>query len=701
MSESDTGSSTSSPTHLLTSPSSPITIRSILLGLTGVTLICGLTPYNDYALNNTFLIGNNLPIGVMMLLFAVVLINAPLSRWWPDRVLTSGEIAVAFTMTLVSCCLPSSGLLRYLAPNLVVPMRQAAQKPDFLRLLETMNLPRWIWPTFESASPRDWSHDPLVEGFTGRWDGTGAPPYRAWLVPAFTWGIFIFATFGAMMCLCAIVRRQWFENERLPFPLAQIELALIEAPPRGKFLNSILSQRSFWLAFAAVFMLHLWRGLARVLPKYFVDIPVGYDLDQVLTSPPWTYCDRLLKVAVIYFTVVGVTYFVSSHVAFSLFFFYILLNVWRMINGTFWGDHETYGVNDETFCGAIAFAIIVLWIARRHWAMVIRQALRGHKPGEPQEPYLPYPIAFWLMIACLIVMTVWLTLAGCSVSGAIALVVLLMTAWLVIARIIAETGLVHGALRISLVRPWQMLVTAGFAKPVAVESFYLGSILQATFYDYREVITVYATHGMKVLDQTTRPTNPTPGQGVPAPARIYRRAFALMFLALFVGYIVSFASTLWTEYRYAWTQDVSHTIPINGWGADQNVGLQVVDSTINYDRGQYHPQHSPVLHFTIGGVLTTALAFLRLRFAWWPLHPIGFLIVGTFPSQHLWFSIFLGWLLKLLIVRFGGARFYTACKPFFIGLIVGEGFAAGFWLVVGIAMNALNVPYSPVNIMPG
>ena len=449
---------------------------------------------------------------------------------------------------------------------------------------------------------------------------------------------------------------------------------------------------NFWIAFAAVFLLHLWRGLARVLPKYFVDIPVNYDLDQLLTSPPWTYCDYKLKNAAIFFTVVGVTYFISSHVAFSLFFFYLLLNVWRMINGTFWGDHETYGVNDETFGGAIAFAISIVWVARKHWALVLRQALRGHRPGEPQERYLPYPIAFWLMIGCMIVMTAWLTMAGCSVGSAFTLVILLMTAWLVIARIIAETGLVHGALRISMVRPWQMLVTAGFARPVSIESFYLGSILQATFYDYREVITVYATHGMKVIDQTAPE---------PAKPNMFRRTMALMFLALLVGYLVSFASTLWTEYHYAWTQDVTHRIPINWWGAEDNVATQVVDPTINYDRSQYYPQHNPVAHFTIGAVLTTLLSFLRLRFTWWPLHPIGFLIVGTFPSQHLWFSIFVGWLLKITIVRFGGARFYTACKPFFVGLIVGEGVAAGFWLIVGIAMNAMNIPYSPVNIMPG
>src|SRR4051812_41373876 len=44
-------------------PQRAITWRSVLIGLAGVVLICALTPYNDYALNNTFLVGNNLPVG--------------------------------------------------------------------------------------------------------------------------------------------------------------------------------------------------------------------------------------------------------------------------------------------------------------------------------------------------------------------------------------------------------------------------------------------------------------------------------------------------------------------------------------------------------------------------------------------------------------------------------------------------------------
>ena len=104
---------------------------------------------------------------------------------------------------------------------------------------------------------------------------------------------------------------------------------------------------------------------------------------------------------------------------------------------------------------------------------------------------------------------------------------------------------------------------------------------------------------------------------------------------------------------------------------------------------------------TFGFLFTGCLSFLRLRYTWWPLHPIGYLMIGTYPGAHLWFSIMLGWLAKTLIVRFGGPGMFTRTKPLFLGLIVGESAAAGLWLVTGIVLNALGVPYRAINIMPG
>jgi hypothetical protein len=56
-------------------------------------------------------------------------------------------------------------------------------------------------------------------------------------------------------------------------------------------------------------------------------------------------------------------------------------------------------------------------------------------------------------------------------------------------------------------------------------------------------------------------------------------------------------------------------------------------------------------------------------------------------TGQIWFSVFVSWLLKLLILKYGGLYLYRVLKPFFLGLILGEATAAGFWLVVDFLMG--------------
>ena len=79
----------------------------------------------------------------------------------------------------------------------------------------------------------------------------------------------------------------------------------------------------------------------------------------------------------------------------------------------------------------------------------------------------------------------------------------------------------------------------------------------------------------------------------------------------------------------------------------------------------------------------SVLLFLRHRFTWWPLHPIGFPIAGTFAIvSYDWFSIFLAWLLKSITMRYGGVRLYRALLPFFLGLVLGEFATACMWVFI-------------------
>jgi hypothetical protein len=672
--------------------------RSVSLGLLWTVLICGLTYYNDNAMNNTYLVGNNLPLGVIMLVFLFVLcVNGPLSKWKPELALSAGELCVALSMVLVSCCLPSSGLMRFFPGSLTGPPWHARSYQEFQQLFVKLDLPEWLWPTFASHDRSEWMNDPIVTGFHQRWIDPGPYPLLAWVRPALTWGAFFAAMYGAVICMMLIVRRQWVENERLPFPLAQIQLSIIQTPARGKWLNSTFGSKSFWFAFAGVFLLHAWNAMGKYYPEYFPTIWTWYDFNRnIFAERPLSFVDSKMKDAAVFFTVVGVTYFLSSSVAFSLWAFYVLHQIYKMYLGVTTGDSSTSGQGDQHLGGLVAFALTMAWVGRRHWRLVLAQAFRGVRPGEERGKYLSYPACVWGLLGCAAVMVGWLVLAGAGVGGAVVIVVTLLFLFLMIGRIIAEVGLVHGQLQVPIQKAFVLMGQYGWKFPVSLETYYLASTVQSVHYDYREVSSVYSSHALRMADSTidaATSDGTAKRQGV--------RFIGCLALALFVGYFASLAGALVTEYRYFDTLETPAQTPINAWGANYNPRIQIVSPVVGYNRGVYNLRHSPVAHVTFGFLFTGVLSFLRLRFTGWPLHPIGYLMIGTFPGAHLWFSIMIGWLLKTLIVKFGGARAYTSGKPIFLGLIVGESVAAGFWLVVGVVLGAMNIPYKAIIIMPG
>ena len=49
--------------------------------------------------------------------------------------------------------------------------------------------------------------------------------------------------------------------------------------------------------------------------------------------------------------------------------------------------------------------------------------------------------------------------------------------------------------------------------------------------------------------------------------------------------------------------------------------------------------------------------------------------------QRLWLCVAIGWLVKAIILRYGGAVLFRKLKPVFYGLILGEFVTAGLWYV--------------------
>jgi hypothetical protein len=53
----------------------------------------------------------------------------------------------------------------------------------------------------------------------------------------------------------------------------------------------------------------------------------------------------------------------------------------------------------------------------------------------------------------------------------------------------------------------------------------------------------------------------------------------------------------------------------------------------------------------------------------------------------MWSSIFVSWLIKFVILKYGGINSYRRSVPFFMGLILGDYLIGGFWNSLGVFMR--------------
>jgi hypothetical protein len=173
-------------------------------------------------------------------------------------------------------------------------------------------------------------------------------------------------------------------------------------------------------------------------------------------------------------------------------------------------------------------------------------------------------------------------------------------------------------------------------------------------------------------------------------------------LALLVGFVVSGVSMLHVEYAHASTLDSAQQSPINIWAAEKGMARTTLDPVRDYRPPNYGPAegHNRLAYFGSGAAIMTLLSVLRLNFINWPLHPVGFLVAYSYPIRMMWLSILLGWIVKLLIVRFGGVELMRRARPAFLGLIIGEAGAAAFWLVVSLVLHSCGMEFRAVNLLP-
>jgi hypothetical protein len=96
-----------------------------------------------------------------------------------------------------------------------------------------------------------------------------------------------------------------------------------------------------------------------------------------------------------------------------------------------------------------------------------------------------------------------------------------------------------------------------------------------------------------------------------------------------------------------------------------------------------HPSGLAYLSMVVGGVAVAVTSWLRLTFVWWPIHPLGLVMGTSYATRNLWFSLFGGWLIRMLTVHYSGLRGYVRLRPLFMGIIMGDVLGAVLWDIVG------------------
>ena len=137
-----------------------------------------------------------------------------------------------------------------------------------------------------------------------------------------------------------------------------------------------------------------------------------------------------------------------------------------------------------------------------------------------------------------------------------------------------------------------------------------------------------------------------------------------------VGFFVSIGDTVYTAYRHG---------GYNLGGLTRVAGVRNnYQRAVTWIRNLQPPDWDRLTFAGSGMVIVLLLTFLRYNFIWWPLPAVGLALQGMYMARRLVFPVFMVWVYKSLILKFGGVGMYRRGQPFFIGLMVGYAFAVFF-----------------------
>jgi len=444
-----------------------------------------------------------------------MLAGANLLLW--SKPLDRAELLVVYCMVLVGAMIPNMGLMGYLIP-VTAGYRYYATPENNWQACFYDHAPPWI-------SPRDPAGvGALDKPMPVRWLFEGVPqgrsiPWGEWLMPLLWWSALAILIYLTMTCLAVILRKQWIDRERLPFPLAQVPLAMAEGAESGSFLTPFFRSRLMWIGFAFPFVIHSLITLHDIWPGMPTDGLIrylryggwdgGFDSDY-LTDPPWSWLKPVW--IMIYPSVVGLTYLLSLEVAFSLWFFYWISkletvfavmmgyaqNQWNMIEAK---DGALAFQNAQGTGALLAMVIVGFYMARGHIWDVVKRALGlvgVTEVDDTNEPF-SYRFTFFGLLAGLAGtygMYIW---AGMGPLMALGMVVLFVILFVGLTRLVVEGGL-------NYVQSWgtsyYLMRAAIGTKPIGPANLTAGTFIHSVFhFDLRAMLMPSIINSFKITSE--------------------------------------------------------------------------------------------------------------------------------------------------------------------------------------------------------
>ena len=621
------------PTPLPPPRARSVTPRALLLGM-------ALMPVNAYwviMMENIRYSAHPTTISLffncIFILVVLTGINGLVARVRPRWAFAQGELLLVYAMLCIGSCMAGHDFIQMLVPNLTWPLAQSNTSNNYLPLFGRY-LPLWAMvPGIDKRSAYYLGH--------GHFD---LAALHAWLPAILIWTGFVVVLLWTMQCVNVLIRKQWTDNERLTYPLTKIPLEITDAQPFGRGRSSVplTKSRLFWLGFFVAAAMDTMNSLNYYYPAIPAILASNVtDMGQSFPTKPW---HAVGWTPLTYYPfMVGLGLLMPLDFLFSSWFFYIFwkLQAVLVVANAWDGDPRMPYANYQAMGAYLLFFVGTLWISRHYFGHVVARALgRASEVDDADEP-MRYRWAFIGLAGGLVGLVAFAVVLGLAWWLAVLFFLLYLALALAITRMRAELGTpVHD---LHFTGPdWALtdvLGTQGMA-PGGLAAFSLFFWFNRA---YRCHPMPFQLEAFKMAEQT-------------GARREMRGWFWALLLAGGFGMLCAFWALLHADYAYGlkWSDT-------SGW--DRYAGWLKAPKPANT---------SAALAIVVGFLFAAFLQAMRVRFFWWPFHPLAYAVSGSWEMNLLWLPLFIAWLTKVLLLRYGGMRTYSGALPFFYGLILGQ-----------------------------